>query len=81
LSYRKGDPIANFCMNYLTKEVISDYLSLLKDVLTENNLFKCPTILMKRESFWMVMPRLRVIAKRGQKKVRYRISGWKNLWT
>ena len=43
LSYRKGVPIANVCMNYITKEVISDYFSLLKDVLTENNLFKCPS--------------------------------------
>jgi len=48
-------------MNYLTKEVISDYFSLLIDILTENNLFELnvlvnSTMLMKQESLWMAMP-------------------------
>jgi len=42
LSYHKGDPTANVCMNCLTKEVISDNFDLLKDVFTEHNLFNSP---------------------------------------
>ena len=31
LSYRRGDPTANVRMNWLTKEVISEYFDLLKE--------------------------------------------------
>ena len=41
-TYRRGDPTANVRMNCLTKEVISDYFDLLKEVLTENQLLNSP---------------------------------------
>ena len=77
LSYRKGDPTANVRMNCLTKEVITDYFNLLKDVLTENNLFESPNQIYNVDETGIALDghAPRVIAKRGQKKVRYRTSG------
>ena len=77
LSYRRGDPTANVRMNCLTKEVITDYFTLLKDVLTENNLFESPNQIYNVDETGIALDghAPRVIAKRGQKKVRYRTSG------
>jgi len=58
LSYCKGNPTAKVFMNCY-KEVISDYFSLLKDVLTDNNFWSVlvnSTMLMKQELLWMAMP-------------------------
>ena len=70
-------------MNCLTKEVISDYFSLLKDVLTENNLLECPSQLYNVDETGITLDghAPRVIAKTGQKKIRYRTSGNKSQLT
>ena len=78
LSCRKGDPTANVRMNCLTKEVvIADYFALLKDVFTEHDLFNSPNQIYNVDKTGIALDghAPRVIAKRGQKKVRYRTSG------
>ena len=80
LSYRRGDPTANVRMNCLTKEVISDYFDLLKEVLTENQLLNSPNRIYNVDETGIALDghAPRIVAKRGQKKVRYRTSGNKN---
>jgi len=58
-------------MNCLTKEVISDYFDLLKNVLTEYNLFNSPNQLYNVDETGIALDghSPRVIARRGQKKV------------
>ena len=83
LSYRKGDPTANVCMNCLTKEVIADYFVLPKDVFIEHDLFNFPNQIYNVDETEIALDghAKRVIAKRGQKKVRYRASGNKSQLT
>ena len=83
LSYRRGDPTVNVRMNCLTKEVISDYFDLLKEVLTENQLLNSPNRIYNVDETGIALDghAPRIVAKRGQKKVRYRTSGNKNQMT
>ena len=80
LSYRKGDPTANVRMNCLSKQVISEYFDLLTEVLTENELLHSPNRIYNVDETGITSDghAPRVIAKRGQKKVRYRTTGNKN---
>ena len=80
LSYRKGDPTANVRMNCLSKEVITDYFQLLKKVLTENKLLISPSRIYNVDETGIALDghAPRVVAKKGQKKVRYRTTGNKN---
>ena len=65
---------ANVRMNCLNREVRTDYFSLLKDVLTENQLLNLPRMWIRQVDGHAP----RVVAKRGQKKVRYQTSGNKS---
>ena len=80
LSYRKGDPTANVRMNCLTKQVMSDYFDLLKEVLTTNQLLDSPSRIYNVDETGITLDghAPRVVDKRGQKKVRYRTAGNKN---
>ena len=80
LSYRKGDPTANVRMNCLNKQVISDYFDLLKQELTTNQLMHSPNRIYNVDETGMCLDAHapRVLALKGQKKVRHRTSGNKN---
>jgi len=67
-------------MNCLNREVIADYFALLKDVLTENQLLNSPSTIYDVDETGMALDghASKVVAKRGQKKVRYRTSGNKS---
>ena len=80
LSYRKGDATANVRMNCLTKEVMSDYFDLLKEILTETQLLNSPNRIYNVDETGIVLDghAPRIVAKKGQKKVRNRTSGNKN---
>ena len=77
LSLRRGDPTAHVRMNATNRETIDNYYELLEDILTENNLLDSPAqIYNMDESGIPLNPRPpNIVAKRGQKKVRYRVSG------
>ena len=77
LSYRKGDPTANVRMNCLNKEVISEYFHFLTEVLTENEFLDSPSRIYDVDETGIALDghAPRVVAKRGQKKVRYRTTG------
>jgi len=72
LSYFRADPTANVRMDCLNKDTMSQYFDFLKEVLTESNLMNSPS----RICLDGHAPR--VVALKGQKKVRYRTSGNKN---
>lgn len=80
LSYRRGDPTANVRMNCLTEEAISDYFELLKAELTSNELMNSPNRIYNVDETGICLDghAPRVVALKGQKKVRYRTSGNKN---
>ena len=80
LSYRKGDLTANVTMRCLNREVITDYFSLLKDILTENRLLNSPSRIYNVDKTGMALDGHApiVVAKQGQKKVRYQTSGNKS---
>ena len=61
-------------MNCLTKEVMSDYFDLLKEVLVENQLLNSPNSV-DETGIALDGHASRIVAKRGQKKVKYRTSG------
>jgi len=42
LSLRRGDNTAHVCMDTVNEETISDYLSLLRDVMQEHGITDCP---------------------------------------
>ena len=67
-------------MNCLNREVIADYFALLKDVLTGNQLLNSPSRIYNVDETGMALDghAPKVVAKRGQKKVRYRTSGNKS---
>ena len=64
-------------MNCLNKEVISEYFHLLTEVLTENKLLDLPSRIYNVDETGIALDghAPRVVAKRGQKKVRYRTTG------
>ena len=72
LPYWKGDPTANVRINYLTQEVTSEYFHLLTEVLTENELLDSPSRIYNVNETHLDGHAPRVVAKREQKKVRYR---------
>ena len=80
MSYWKNDPAANVRMNCLSKEVISDYFQLLAKILTENQFLNSPSRIYNVDETGIALDghAPRVIAKKGQKKVRYRTTGNKN---
>ena len=80
LSMRKGDPTANVRMDCLTKETMDAYFQLLKDTLIENDLMDSPNQIYNVDETGMPLDHRapKVVAGRGQKKVRYRTSGNKS---
>ncbi len=80
LSLRRGDSTAHVRMDSVNKDVIERYYNLLEETLLEQDLMSSPAqIYNMDESGIPLDPRPpNVIAKRGQKKVRYRVSGKKD---
>ena len=74
LSYQKGDPTANIKVNCLNKEVITDYFEGCPQLLS------LPSRIYNVDETGMALDSHapKVVAKRGQKKVRYRTSGNKS---
>ena len=79
LSIRRGDFTAHCRMDAMSKESIEGYYDLLEDTLSEHDLFNAPAQLYNMdESGVPLSPRTpNVIEKRGDKKVRYQVSGKK----
>ena len=79
LSIRRGDSTAHCRMDAMSKEAVEGYYDLLEDTLSEYDLFNAPAQLYNMDESGMPLsPRTpNVIAKRGDKKVRYRVSGKK----
>ena len=80
LALRRGDPTAHVRMDSTNKEAIEKYYNLLEETLKEHNLMNTPAQIYNMDESGMPLdPRPpNVIAKRGQKKVRYRVSGKKD---
>ena len=80
LVLRKGDPIANVRMDCLNKKVMNDYFDKLKKTLEENNLMKNPAQIYNVDETGMPLDHHppKVVAIKGQKKVRSRTSGNKS---
>lgn len=80
LSYRRGDPTANVRMDCLNKQAIKDYFDLLKQELIANNLMDSPSRIYNVDETGMCLDghAPRVVALKGQKKVRCRTSGNKS---
>ena len=80
LSLRKGDATANVRMDCLNSETMKRYFDLLKEVLEENELLDSPAQIYNVDETGMPLDHRppKIIAKRGQKKVRYRTSGNKS---
>lgn len=80
LSLRSGDATAYVRMNAMNKENLKFYFDLLEGVLDENNLKNHPEqIYNMDESGFPLNPRPpKVVALRGQKKVRYQCPGSKS---
>ena len=79
LSLRRGDATANVRMNCLNKETMAQYFSMLKDVLTEHNLFDSPQIYNVDETGMPLDHRApKIMTLRRQKKVRCCTSGNKS---
>ena len=78
LSLRRGDATAHVRMDATNKEAITKYYDLLEDTLN-TNILGPGQIYNMDESGMPLDPRPpNIIAKRGQKKVRYRVSGKKD---
>ncbi len=79
LSLRKGDPTAHIRMNAVTREVIEGYYDLLEETLREHNLTNSPAQIYNMDKSGVPLDHRppNVVAKRGQKKVRYRVAGKK----
>ena len=80
LSLRKGDVTPNVRMDCLNSETMKRYFDLLKEVLEENELLDSPAQIYNVDETGMPLDHCppKIIAKRGQKKVRYRTSGNKS---
>ena len=76
LSYRRDDPTANVRMDCLNKDTMSQHFDLLKEVLTEKNLMNSPSRIYNIDEIEICLDghAPRVVALKGQKKVRYRPS-------
>ncbi|XP_065894182.1 uncharacterized protein [Dysidea avara] len=78
LSLRKGDSTAFVCMDAMKKQQeLDNYYITLKNVLTENNLMDKPGQIYNVDESGMPLDHrsLHVVARRGQRKVRYCTSG------
>ena len=81
LSLRKGDFTTNIRMNAIQKqEALDNYFILLKEVLEENDLVDKPGQIYSVDESGMLLDHhpSRVLATKGQQKVRYRTSGNKS---
>ena len=80
LALRKGDPIANVRLENTTKEVMKEYFELLKTTLTENNLLDKPSQLYNVDETGIPLDHKppKLVAHKGQKKVRSKTSGNKS---
>jgi len=80
LALCKGDPTANVRMDCLNDENIKEYFDMLKDTLLENHLMEKPAQIYSVDESGMPLDHRppKVIAEKGQKKVRSRTSGNKS---
>jgi len=77
---RKGDPIANVQMDCLNAETMTEYFEMLKAVMIKHNFLNNPSQIYNVDKTGMPLDHRppKVIAKRGQKKVHRRTSGYKS---
>ena len=77
LSLRRGDATANVRMDCLNPETVKKYFELLK---VENDLLNSPSQIYNVDETGMPLDHRppEVVAKKGQRKVRYRTSGIKS---
>ena len=80
LSLRRGDATAHVHMNAVNKETMESYFNLLEETLNEHGLMNSPGQLYNMDESGVPLDSRppNVIAKRGQKKVRYRTIGSKD---
>jgi hypothetical protein len=81
LRLRRGDPTASVRIDALSNvEALQHYFNVLKDVLEEHNLFDKPGQIYNVDESGMPLDHRppKVLATKGQKKVRYRTSGNKS---
>lgn len=80
LSLRSGDATGHVRMNAMTKENITNYFDLLKKCIEENGLQNHPECIYNMDESGLPLdPKPpKVIALKGQRKVRYRCSGNKS---
>ena len=80
LSLRRGDATAHVRMNAVNKETIDGYFDLLEETLNVHGLMNSPGQLYNMDESGIPLDSRppNVIAKRGQKKVRYRTAGNKD---
>lgn len=79
LTLRRGDSTAHVRMDAVNRETMDQYFALLKDVMEEHRLFDKPSqIYNVDESGVPLDPRPpNIVATKGSRKVRYRVSGRK----
>ena len=77
LTLRKGDPTANVRMDSVNKETMTNYFSMLKDTLTKHGLLNNPSQIYNIDETGVPLDHRppKIVAARGQKKVRSRSSG------
>lgn len=77
LTLRCGDSTAHVRMDAVNRETMDQYFALLKDVMEEHSLFDKPSqIYNVDESGVPLDPRSpNIVATKGSRKVRYRVSG------
>ena len=80
LSLRSGDATGHVRMNAMTEENLTNYFDLLRDCMFENDLNNHPERIYNMDESGMPLdPKPpKVVAVRGQKKVRYHCSGMKS---
>ena len=79
LSLRRGDGTCHLRLSAINEQTLGHYYDLLKDVLTTHDLMDHPERIYNMDETGMPLdpPTPRIVAKRGQKKVRSRTSGKK----
>ena len=79
LSFRRGDSTAHIRMDSVNRESMEGYFNLLEDTLKEHDLMNRPAQIYNMDESGMPLEARppNMVAKRGQKKVRYRQSGKK----
>ena len=81
LCLRKGDSTSGVCMDAMSnQDALDNYYKLLKKILEEHNLMDKPGQIYNVDESGMPFDHRpsRILAKKGKKKVRYRISGNKS---